>query len=394
MLTGRVALVFYLLLFLSVSKANAAAALLDFLGLHKSYVNQYSGLLDKESLLGDAGEYYYTSYYLLGMLSAVEASQDETLLSTTLHYLYNMLSKARDLNDDGYLEWGPMDPNNRPYQLYMYQTLGPVARAAALIMNNPTFRSKYQVDAQRYIRFVDDHVIQYWYKKVYNSSKVPCPGGLVWDDKCSLVGMILTFMYQATGNVLYRDLAQGVGEGFKGRLQPAGTGWVWDNGVIPSGYGGIYAGVPDTAHANRESMMVVYMHEVGIVFSVSDVQRMANTLSGTIWNGSISNPLFSNYINGSNITFSNRTAPGSNGAIYPGWALLGGYSQKAQDAVGYLFKAIVDGKSNPSIDYNSTTYGKVALSGHLLRNLARGSRSLTSSIGAGRTDAMPKSAGQ
>jgi hypothetical protein len=290
-----------------------------------------------------------------------------------MHYLDNMLSKARDLNGDGYLEWGPIDSNNRPYQLYMYQSLGPMARAAALIMNNPTFRSKYQTQAQRYIRFVDDHVIQYWYKKVYNSSKVPCPVGIVWDDKCSLGGMILSFMYQATVDVLYRDLAKGVGEGFKSRLQPARTGWVWDNGIIPSGYGGVYAGVPDTAHTNRESMMVIYMHEAGIVFSLSDVQRMANTLADTIWNGSITNPLFSNYINGSNIVFSNRTQPGSNGAIYLGWALVGGYSDKAQEAVSYLLKAIVDGKSNPSVDYNATSYGKVALSGHALRNSALGS---------------------
>jgi hypothetical protein len=365
-------ILFFVISIVDVSKIDARIASLDFASLHKSYVSQYSCALEKESLMGDSSEYYYTSYYLMVMLSAVEASQDEALLKTTMHCLDNMLSKAKDLNGDGYLEWSPLDSNGRPTQLYMYQALGPFARAAAVIVASPMFNAKYQADAQRYIRFVDDHVIQYWYKKVYNSTKV-CSGGLVWDDKCSLAGIILASFYQATGDPLHRSLATGLAQSFKGRLQPYGTGWIWDNGIIPEGYGGNYEGVPDTSHANREAMMVVYMHEAGLVFSLQDVERMANTLSDTMWNGSTINPMFANYINGSNVVFSNRTAPGSNGAIYFGWALLGRYSDKAQQAASYLLKAIVEGKSNASGDYNSSAYGKVAVSGDLATNSELGS---------------------
>ena len=38
---------------------------------------------------------------------------------------------------------------------------------------------------------------------------------------------------------------------------------------------------------------------------------------------------------------------GQNGAVYEGWVLLGKYSTKAQMAVSYLLKAIVDGKTKP-----------------------------------------------
>ncbi len=52
--------------------------------------------------------------------------------------------------------------------------------------------------------------------------------------------------------------------------------------------------------------------------------------------------------------------------------MLGKYSAKAQTALSSMLKAIVDGKKNPSIGYNATRSGKVALSGHLLRNSSTG----------------------
>jgi hypothetical protein len=103
------------------------------------------------------------------------------------------------------------------------------------------------------------------------------------------------------------------------------------------------------------------------------VERVANTLSDTIWNGSSADALFANYINGSNTIYRNRSEAGRNGLIYAAWVLLGGYSEKAQQAASYLLKAIVEGRKNPSINYNASSYGKVALSGHLLRNSVFGS---------------------
>ncbi len=52
-------------------------------------------------------------------------------------------------------------------------------------------------------------------------------------------------------------------------------------------------------------------------------------------------------------------------SIYAGWALLGAYSSKAQQVLNSTLKAIDEGQT---IGQNGSSYGYVALSGHLLRN--------------------------
>ena len=84
------------------------------------------------------------------------------------------------------------------------------------------------------------------------------------------------------------------------------------------------------------------------------MEWVANTLSDTIWNGSITNRVFANYINGSNTIYRNRSEVGRNGLIYAGWVRLGGYSEKTQQAASYLLKAIVEGKKHPSINFDVT----------------------------------------
>jgi hypothetical protein len=168
---------------------------------------------------------------------------------------------------------------------------------------------------------------------------------------------------------VYLDIATRVGTAFKRKIQINGTGLIWDNGVFnDSNDPGNTAGVPDTSHATDAVRLVVSMYEAGIVFSLSDVQRLTNTLTDIIWDGSTSAPRFANYINGANTTYRNIEA-WRNGAIYPGWALLGKYSAKAQNAMSYLLKAMIDGGNpSPSISANASSYGFVAQSGHLLRN--------------------------
>jgi hypothetical protein len=373
----QVALLTMLSLF--TASPTHAADLLDFRALHAQYVNQYTNDMENQSLSGHPTMgYYYFSYYLHGMLSGVEKTQDEAMLQKVIHYIDNMLSKTTV--KAGHNVWGPFESSSgRPIQLYFYKACTPIARAAAVIMQNPTFREKYGSAATRYINFLDDSFIQYYYVETFGK-KIPFLdkdlGGIntsgSWSGKASLFGETATSLYVATKDArtartpMYLDIATRVATGFKRRLQPKGSGWVWDEGLVAISDN--YAKTPDTQHANTEARLLVLNYEAGVVFTLNDVQKMANTLSDNIWNGSTSNPLFSNYINGSNSQYRTRTQAGQNGAVYAGWALLGKYSTKAQMAVSYLLKAIVDGKKNPSIGYNATRGGKIALSGHLLRN--------------------------
>jgi len=357
------------------------ADLPDFTSLHKQYVNQYASSITNESLSGSSDQYYYTSYYLHGMLSAVESTQDETMLQNVIRYIDNMLSKAT-VNSAGYKVWGPLSAAGAPGQMNSYKACGPIARAAAVIMQSPTFRTKYASTASRYVDFVDNSIIQYWHVKTYSKAIPWLPADLggwgtytVWESSASHLGQIAVSLYSATRNApttntpMYLDIATRVSQAFKRKLQPQGTGWIWDKGLLnASNDPGNLAGVPDTSHINDEARLLVFAYEAGIVFTLADIQKLANTLTDTVWNGSTDNPLFSNYINGSNIAYRTSTDAGSVGNIYAGSALLGKYSSKAQIAISDMMKAIADGKQNASIAYNSSSYGKVALSGHLMRN--------------------------
>jgi hypothetical protein len=358
-----------------------SADLLNFRDLHKQYVSSYAGEIESMSLSGRSDEYYYLSYYLHGMLSAVEATQDEAILTEVIRYINNMISKS--VISNGLRVWQPIVENGWPVQMYSYKACEPIARAAAVIMQNPTFRSKYAADASRYIAFVDETIIQFWHIGVYGTTISWLPSDLGgwgnytnWNGNASALGVIGASLYSATRAApaartsMYLDIATRIAQGFKRKLQPQGTGWIWDNGTAHPDGGANTQLVPDTNHANGEAKFVVLTYEAGVGFSLTDVQKMANTLTDTIWNGSTSDPMFANYINGSNALYRNRT-DWSNGGVYHGWAMVGKYSTKAQTALSYLLKAIVDGKGNPSVYENGCCgYAKVSLSGHLLRNSA------------------------
>ena len=250
-----------------------------------------------------------------------------------------------------------------------------------IIMRNPLFKSKYKADAKRYSDFVDQSVIQYWYLDQFHQ-RVPWLDQevLIWNDNATNMGLVATFLYEATGSPMSLEIARTVGQAFKGKLSPCGRGWIWESQTIPIGSDtdntpgsvGNQAGVPDTSHTNREPMLMISLYEAGIMFNREDIQRMAYTLVDSIWNQSYSNPSFSNYINGSDKPYRVYKEAGLNGPIYHGWALVGGYSDSAQKVLLATLKAILSGKRNPSLERNVTGYGGgLALSGHLLRNLKR-----------------------
>jgi len=352
------------------------------------YLSQDSKELDAESRSGLSSTYYFTSYYLNGMLSAVEGTRDERLLRKTLRYLDTMVSKAEDFDDHGhrYQAWRPfaVTPDTlapEPNLHFTFQATVPLARAAAIIMTNPGFRDSYAPTAHRYIAFIDQMIVQYWFKSRLNG-EIPwinLDHFPIWNDNGSNLALILTFLYRATGNSMYQDMARQIGEAFKAKLIPVGNGWIWESQTIPIGSDtdntpgsvGNQAGVPDTSHTNRESMLMVSQYEAGLVFNEEDLKRMAHTFTDFIWNQSPESPMFSNYINGSDLPYRVYKKPGLNGSIYHGWALIGGYSEEAQQVLLWTLRAIALRHMNPALERNTTSYGgRLALCGHILRNFA------------------------
>jgi len=137
--------------------------------LHKAYVAQAASSMEAATLSGDSEQYYFTSIDLMGMLSAVDATQDDSEMRQALHYIDNMISKTvteryKDFNGTSKTRpaWGPLS-DGHPNELYTYQGAEPIARAAVLINKYPAFKSQYAAKAQAYAAFVDGLAIQRWY---------------------------------------------------------------------------------------------------------------------------------------------------------------------------------------------------------------------------------------
>ncbi|HAM35744.1 MAG TPA: hypothetical protein DEB40_06625 [Elusimicrobia bacterium] len=344
--------------------------------------------LQEQSSSGLSSTYYFTSYYLNGLLSAAEGTGSDRILERAIRAMDTMVSTAHDFQENGrtYKAWKPffITPDStlaHPSLHYTFQASVPLARAAAIIMARPEWRTRYAAAARRYTAFVDATVIQYWCRSQLhgdipwvNPDHFP-----IWNDNGANLGLITAFLYQATGDRRYADMARRIGRAFESKIKPAGRGWIWENQTIPIGSDtdntpgsvGNQAGVPDTSHANREAFLMMALHEAGIMFTQADLERMAATLTDTIWDRSSDSPSFANYLNGSNAPYRVYKEPGLNGSIYHGWALMGGYSPKAQQVLIYLLRASLKGRMNPAIERNITGYGgRLGLCGHMLRNFA------------------------
>jgi hypothetical protein len=363
----------------------------------KAYLNTHKAAIRREVASGDSSIYYSTSYYLHGMAAAAEATGDTGVMDTLLGYINQIMAQAKPvvLNGVTYQELGPWDPNGRPWQLYTFQFSVALARTAAIITSNPTFNAKYSTQAAQIVAFVDQSIFKYWFDKqvgVYADPGSKWLGGdipwlstslggwgsyAIWSDKCSHLGAMSAWMYQATKSPLYLEYATRIATGFKTHVKVQSNGsWVWDQGIITSTVdGGAYSdnqdGSPDTSHANREPMMAVAMYEAGVVFQLADLQAMGSTLTSLIWNQSESNPMFNNYTDGGNLAYGSVPA-WADGNIYLGWNMLGKYSAQAQRVLAIAYNAMLTQTSlNASLATNATSYGKIEYSGTLTRNIAR-----------------------
>ena len=364
----------------------------------KAQLSTYSSAIGNEVVSGDSRTYYYTSYYLHGMAAAADASGDTAIMDQLIGYINQMIAQAKPLVRNGitYQEFGPWGPDGNPWLLYTFQVTSALARTAAIIRTNPAFSNLYATQANTIIAFVNQSIYQYWFDKnvgIYADPSSSWLGGdipwvtydqgrhgsgyTVWNDKCSHFGAMSAWMYQATGNPLYMEYATRIATSFKTHVTVQSNGsWIWDQGIIDAtvddgNYADNLNGSPDTSHANREPMMAVAMYEAGIVFTLADLQAMALTLTGTIWNQSTSNPMFANYINGGNQGFSGHTGAGENGYVYLGWNMLGKYSAQAQYVLAIFWNAVLtQSRQNASEVGNGTSYALVEMPGTLARNLA------------------------
>jgi len=359
----------------------------------KALVTADNSAVVAEIASGNSATYYYTSYYLMGLAAGAQATGDPTVMAALVGYIKQIMAQAKPLVRNGvtYPEWGPWDAKGNPQQLNTFQATGPLARTAMVIARNPAFLAQYGTELNQIVAFVDQSIFKYWFDKpagyyANTGSSTDFLGGTIpwlstalggWGDggvqvdTCDHLGMIATWMYQATKSPLYLEYATRVGQGFRSHIAVQNGCWIWDKGIWPIAAGQNEDGSPDTSHSNREAMMVVSMYEAGIEFQLSDVQLLAATFTNVIWNQSYANPMFSNYIDGSNLVY--RTAPAwANGVVLHGWDMVGRYSPEAQRILAISYQALRGGTAqNASLSANASGYGLFQLSGALARNVAQ-----------------------
>jgi hypothetical protein len=364
----------------------------DHLADLKAVMAAYATDIETEALSGDPPTYYDTSYYLHGLAAGAEATGDLTVMDTLVSREVEMISVAQSLARAGvtYPEWGPWDVNGNPQQLDTFQGAEPLARTAALIARIPAFRARYAANLPQILAFVDQSVFKYWFDKNTGIYADPGSGYLggdlpwlstslggwgtypVWSDKCSHVGSMSAWMYQATGDPLYQEYASRIAQGFKTHVTLKNGACLWDLGIITAADDSDNQdGSPDTSHANREPMMATALYEAGIGIQLADLQAMAATFDTVIWNRSTTSPAFTNYIDGGNPAYGTHL-PWENGDIYLGWNRLGRY-----DAQAAWILAVTDqmGRTQPdlnlSVEVNASRYGLLEQAGTLAWLLAQ-----------------------
>ena len=115
--------------------------------------------------------------------------------------------------------------------------------------------------------------------------------------------------------------------------------------------------------------MIISLYEAGLMYTREDIERMSYTFLDNVWEPVLQRTVIRQLHERQQQTVPVYMDPGLNGPIYHGWSLVGSYSPEAQDVLFATLKAIIRGKSNPSLVRNTTSYGgMLGLTGHMLRN--------------------------
>jgi len=362
-------------IFCSAARASVADKIAYYQNIYdREYQKSYK-IYDSMAAAGDTTKtntYYHFQYALAPTVSMFEATGDEKYLERALVWAETMVSKAVIIDKNGNRNWSgpwqcPYTDKPTTYMLGDLQGSTELARMARIILTDPELKAKYGKRAQVIYEFVRDEIVEKyirvrntlsWFRNTYSQHTAPM------SDKTLILTRILTDLFLIDGNSRYGDLAKEFAEGFRKRLEPYKGGLIWDRGLGWKGNTSM-----DTSHSNRPPWTVIDLYKAGMVFSIEDINGMANLLTKVIWNKSLTEPRFNNFIDGSNGRFRN-SGPWGVGQIYSGWVKLGEFDPEVQKVAEAVLEAILAGKKNPSLDYHNNALGRLSLAGHLAGNLA------------------------
>jgi len=346
--------------------------------VYDSVYESQKNLLDSMASSGFGSTYYTFQYPLSATISLFEATKDMKYMERSLKWAETMLSKATIVDNNNNHNWGGTWLSNysgtsTAYQLEDLQGSTELARLARIILSDKYLNSIYGSRANALYYFVKKDIVEkhVWVRGGYswfiNQACVVQIGKYPFNDKVALLLRILSDVYLIGKEEKYKNFAMELSNCYKDRIK------IYTNYpsafIVDEGVGESDATAYDTSHANRLPLSIIDLYKAGIVFTTDYINAFANLLAGVIWDKSYDSPRFTNYIDGTNGYYLDRPA-WNNGSIYSGWIHLGEFNQSAQEISHSALKAIMDGKRNPSLDYNATDCcGKLQLLGQLAKNI-------------------------
>lgn len=199
-------------------------------------------------------------------------------------------------------------PGPVEYVVHQGMVLTPVARfIEAVLKRSP--EDRYHVKAREFLAVIERHFLEgnekYWIDTgdgagAYRFTPDPTeryPNRILPHNQYLAPARTWLILADATGKALYRQRATAMAKNFKRALRLTEGAyewyyWDWIENGKPD-----HSGMEDTSHGHIDVGFVVEAARRGVVFDAEDARRLANTLLGRMWNGSMTDPRFGSHVN-------------------------------------------------------------------------------------------------
>jgi hypothetical protein len=191
-----------------------------------------------------------------------------------------------------------------------------IAHFVELVYETPALHSAYLTKANHYRAFLEDEIVPRWESSSYIGNTWASLSGstgtykqsanfdafshtatwtyLPYNQSLAFARMQLV-LHRVNDDATYLDRAQRNGQYFKNALTLSGDDYVWNYAYYAST-------IEDTSHANLDIGAAREMYHDGVVFTATDMQRFTNTIATRMWNGSVTAPTVTKWVDGSGDT--------------------------------------------------------------------------------------------
>jgi hypothetical protein len=238
------------------------------------------------SISTDAVDMYFLWPGIDGLLTLYEATGNTEYVGYALEYCQRYKSLGEDVNGDGYLDWYSSWIEDYSHTHVEWRAGDGIARTIALILTDPKL-STFSDEALELQRFLEKHVWQKWtggYSDVGNSTNVT--------HFIGRLGLIALSLFQMTGEEQYLSYILTKGNQLKDALILNDQDAYWWGVYTDKG------GAVDVSHGGDTVNFMVEAFRLGLVFEAEDILHLIKTVKVNIWNGSITNPDFCSYVDG------------------------------------------------------------------------------------------------